>query len=162
MSVCVRALRNSTVLAFFIVLASCGPKSSLSVVEGHYQLQSAHLNQNGRYRDVECQGVFEIALSRSGSLLRIQPSGSSVCLAPNPASYREELGGDCKLEQLIFAESGQGETFKQSNLTLSCTQKGGVLSTFTVQVLSEKNLQLSHSTAGVETSSEFIFVRVKP
>ncbi|NBO38798.1 hypothetical protein EBU99_09465 [bacterium] len=150
-------LAVSTVFFF----AGCGHESSSTVMDGRYQLMSAHLNQNGRYREVECQGNFEISISRSRKIVRIQPSGSSVCRSPNPASFEEAWGGTCNLNPVSLVEAGQEETFKQVNVSLNCGQEGSsTLSIFSLQALSDKGLQLTHSTPGVDTASEFIFTRV--
>jgi hypothetical protein len=183
-------LRRQKLLCFsswsccgFLFIA-CSSNSSSEAVTGTYSLVSATLRSASRVQLIECAGDFKLALkieqsdSASQSFMRVQPKGAALCRSRNPATFEENLGGDCTLNEILFLRKNEGTGYRLGqNLGQSwqCNPKGvdnpqpsgspakslsfDSTSQMNIQAFSADTIVLNHSSQSIEYSTEFVFKR---
>jgi hypothetical protein len=127
---------------------------------GIYTVRSGLLNQDGKFRELSCVGAFQFDLIKEQSTIELRPQGTANCMAANPASFVERLGGDCELQPLILSAAEDESSFATSGATISCQLRSHFASKLILQSVSDRSIRLTHRGSTENVQSEIIFERI--
>lgn len=132
------------------------------IIAGTYALRSAFLNQNGRLRELNCQGDFKIILSKADLQINLQAVGEANCAASHPSSFVEHLGGTCSLPSFALSETQEEESFSTSGHAVACNHAESANTNLSIQVTGEKAFRIVRQGQSIlnSTRSEIIFERI--